>query len=190
MSHERIHFQITGAAPLVCHNGQLADPLNHFSKELKRVSGKRKKTEADYAEMARIEFLGGLYLVGGEPCIPGEVLEAAFIVSAKKVRMGPQAKAGVISDGMFAIEYDGPRTPEALWADERFRLVKAVKVQQNRIMRTRPIFRDWSAHVSFDYLPSMLNRTDVIETVERMGTEVGIGDWRPRFGRFQVEVVS
>ena len=29
---------------------------------LKSVSGKRKKTEADHEEMARIEFVAGLYM--------------------------------------------------------------------------------------------------------------------------------
>ena len=41
---------------LIMHNGQTADPLNPFSKAMKEISGKRKKTDTDYEAMANIEF--------------------------------------------------------------------------------------------------------------------------------------
>ena len=190
MSYERIKFQITGVSPLVMHNGQLANPLNSFSQDLKRISGKRTKTEADFERMAKIEFLGGLYLFNGEPCIPGEVIEATFIEASKKRKRGQQAKAGIIADAMFPLQYKGPKAPEELWTDERFRLTVGVKIQRNRIMRTRPIFRDWTAEIFLDYLPTILNRSEIVDIVKLVGAEVGVGDWRPRFGRFDVEVVQ
>lgn len=171
------------------HNGQLADPLNPIAREMKRVSGKRAKTEADYEQLAKLEFIGGLYLSNGVPCIPGEVLEAGFVQAAKKSRRGQQAKAGVISDGFWNLEYDGPRDIEGLWKDERFRLSVGVRVQQNRVIRTRPIFREWSADVSIDFLPDQLSRQEVVETARVMGRLIGLGDWRPKFGRFTVEVL-
>lgn len=188
--YKTISFRITGASPLLMHNGQLADPLNPIARQMRKVTSKRAKTDADYEESARIEFLGSLYLANGEPCIPGEILEAAFVEAAKKTKKGNQAKAGLVSDGLFALEYDGPRKPDQLWKEERFRLVKGVKVQRVRIMRTRPVFREWAATVSFDYRPSMLNKSDVIDIVTRLGDEIGIGDWRPKFGRFSAEVVG
>ena len=94
MSYRTIRFRITGVAPLVMHNGQLANPLNPFAKALSRVSGKRKKTEADYEELARIEFLGGLYVGDDGPCIPGEVIEGALFRAAKKMRRGEQPTRG------------------------------------------------------------------------------------------------
>jgi hypothetical protein len=51
---------------------------------MKRVSGKRAKTDADFEELARLEFLGGLYLHNGEPCLPGEVIEAALVEAAAR----------------------------------------------------------------------------------------------------------
>jgi hypothetical protein len=172
------------------HNGQLADPLNYFTKEMKKVSGKRAKTEADFEQMARIEFLGGLYLADGEPCIPGELIEAAFTEAARKRKRGQQAKAGILADGMFPLMYDGPRKPEELWQNEAFRLTTGVKVQRNRIMRTRPLFREWVADIHIDYQPSILNKSEVMDVAALMGAEVGLGDWRPKFGRFRAEVVQ
>jgi hypothetical protein len=189
MQYERLKFRLAGASPLICHNGQLADPLNSISKEMERVSSKRAKTDADFEELARLEFLGGLYLDNGEPCIPGEVIEAALVEAAKKMRRGQQAKAGIISQGNFPIQYDGPRTANELWADERFRLVAGVKVQRNKVMRTRPIFREWASEISVDFMPGQLNRSEVEEMVRTAGTVVGIGDWRPKFGRFMAQAI-
>lgn len=187
MDYQTLHFRLTGVSPLLVHNGQLADPLNPFAREMKRVSGKRNKTEADHEELARLEFMGGLYLHEGEPCIPGEMIEAALIEAAKKAKRGQQAKAGIISDGNFPIEYRGPRKPDSLWAQPEFRLTVGVRVQRNRVMRTRPIFRDWACEVSVDYLPGQLNPAEVEEMIRTAGTLVGIGDWRPRHGRFTAE---
>ncbi|GEP00641.1 hypothetical protein MHA02_30280 [Methylobacterium haplocladii] len=176
-------------SPLVMHNGRLANPLDSFAKALKAVSGKRGKTDADFEEMARIEFLGGLYVGDDGPCIPGELIEAVLIAAAKKNKRGMQAKAGILSDGNHRVEYHGPRGAEELWADDRFRLVAGVRVGQARVMRTRPIFREWSSEIFVDFLPGQLNRADVAGMVRTAGTIVGIGDWRPRFGRFTVETL-
>lgn len=184
MSYQRLRFRLTGASPLVMHNGQLANPLNPMAKALSRVTGKRNKTDADHEEASRIEFLGGLYMDDDGPCIPGEMVEAALINAAKKSRRGQQARAGIIADGNFSLEYDGPRNPDELWANEQFRLVAGVRVKQARIMRTRPIFRDWACEVSIDFLPGQLNRAEVEEIVRMAGDSIGLGDWRPKFGRF------
>ena len=168
------------------HNAQLADPLNPHAQAIKKISGKRNKTEADHEELGRLEWLGSLYLAGGEPCIPGEIVEAALIEGAKKIKRGPQARAGIICDRMFPLDYEGPRDPNELWLDERFRLRAGVRVQRNRVIRTRPIFRDWAADLAIDYLPSLLNESEVRDILITVGQVVGIGDWRPRFGRFTV----
>jgi hypothetical protein len=105
------------------------------------------------------------------------------------MRRGQQAKAGIISSGNFPIEYDGPRTANELWSDERFRLVAGVKVQRNKVMRTRPVFREWASEISVDFMPGQLNRSEVEEMVRTAGTVVGIGDWRPKFGRFVAKAI-
>ncbi|EIM25758.1 hypothetical protein [Microvirga lotononidis] len=189
MQYQNLKFRLTGVSPLICHNGQLADPLNSIAKEMKKVSSKRAKTDADFEELARLEFFGGLYLDNGEPVIPGEIVEAALVEAARKQKKGQQAKAGILSVGNFPIEYEGPRTVNELWADDRFRLTVGVKVQRNKVMRTRPIFRDWSCEISIDFLPGQLNRSEVEEMVRTAGTVVGIGDWRPKFGRFMAQAV-
>ena len=169
------------------HSGQLADPLHPITQQIRTFSGKRDKTEADLAEMARLEWYGSLYLQDGEPCIPGEILEAHFIESAKKRKKGVRARAGLMCEGNFPLLYEGPREPEVLWKNPRFRFTTSVRVQRNRIMRTRPIFHEWAPIFTVTYNESLLNQTDIVEMLQIGGEQVGLGDWRPRFGRYMIE---
>jgi len=172
---------------LLMHNGRLSDPLDEFSKKIKEVSSKRKKTEEDHERMAELEFLGSLYLSSGKPCIPGFCIEAALAEAAKKVRSRKQAQAGIFVQDDSALVYDGPKTVDGLWKDSKFRLRASARVQNNRIMRTRPCFLEWSASFSVSYDEGMFNDSDIKSLVRTCGETVGLLDWRPRFGRFQIE---
>jgi len=166
------------------HNGQTADPLNKFAKAMKEISGKRKKTEADFIELARIEYFAGLYIDKDGPIIPSVMLEAMITKGAAKAKNSKLAEAGVIVDQHGYLEYDGPRTPEELVADDRFRLTVPVRIGQQKVIRTRPIFRQWAADIEIKYLDDIINERDLLTALRAAGTYVGIGDWRPRNGRF------
>jgi len=186
---ERLSFRIVGVAPLLMHNGRLADPLDDIVRQIKEVTGKRHKTDADHEEVARLEWLGSLYLHEGKPCIPADVLEAALIGkggAARKQKMGKQAAAGLMVFDNFPLEYEGPRDPHEMWKLPKFRFRCRVKVGQASVMRTRPIFREWATNVTAMYNPDIINADDVKLWMEIAGAEVGIMDWRPKYGRFEV----
>lgn len=88
MAWQKMQFRLVGDAPMIQHNGQTADPLNRFSKQLKALSGKKKKTDSDLEEMAKIEFMAGLYLSKEGPIIPATMIDACVIEAAKKAREG------------------------------------------------------------------------------------------------------
>ena len=188
---KKLSFTITGAAPLLMHNGRLADRDDPYARQMTEIHSKRKKTDADYEESARLEFLGGLYLnENEEPCIPGHVFEAAIIGkggAARMERMGKQSAAAfwVLEDAPLI--YDGPRDPQTLWGDKRFISQSLVKVQRNTVKRTRPIFRTWSAKINVEFNNNLLDEADVRRWIEVAGEQVGLMDWRPRFGRFTVQ---
>ena len=154
---------------------------------MKKISGKRSKTEADHEELARLEFQGSLYMGDDGPVLPAHVLEAAIIAGAKKSKDGPRAKTGVFVSNNARLEYDGPRDREGLWADDDFRLVAPVVISRSRIMRTRPLFKDWSAKVEIIFQPDICDKQDVVKWCEAAGYLVGLCDWRPRYGRFEVQ---
>ena len=87
-----LKFNCIGISPLIMHNGQTADPLNKFARELKQLSGKRKKTDEDYAAMAKIEWMAGLYVNNdGYLIVPSFVIESAIYEGAKKQKLGFRA---------------------------------------------------------------------------------------------------
>lgn len=190
-----IKLRLSGPA-LIMHNGQTADPRNRFSKALKEISGKRKKTDADLNELARIEFLAGLYFQNNDIVIPDYVLESSFIAGAKKTKSGPQAKAGMFVEGSPSLEFEGKPAVitedvlSKLFEEGNHSLTVGVKVGQSKVMRTRPLLRNWSAVVEVQYEDDLVSRASVIEFAKDAGRQVGIGDWRPKYGRFTVEVVG
>jgi hypothetical protein len=170
------------------HNGQLANPRNAFTKQLSAVS-KGKSKNLDEAE--RIEFLGSLYTdEKGAPCITGDMVYAMHVEGAKGRKLGKQAKAGVFeAQPNYPLIYDGPKDPDKLFADGRFSDYRGVRVQQNRIMRSRPIFRAWAVDISVLVNTESMSIDDVKLAFEYAGSAKGLGDYRPRFGRFIVEKV-
>jgi len=186
--YQELTVNLSGLSPLLMHCGQMSDPLNDFTIRMKAISKLRNKTDEHHEQMARIEWEAGLYLNDkGAPCIPGENIESMFIAAAKKQKMGPQAKAGIICDGNFAVVFDGPKGIEALYEDGRFSDRRSVCIQRARIMRTRPIFYDWQLKFKINYLPDQFEKSQVAEILDIAGRVIGLGDYRPRFGRFLVD---
>lgn len=189
----QILFQ--GVSPLLCHNGQTADPRNTYSKAMKAVSGKRNKTDADYDEMARLEWLAGLYRIDGDLVIPDYVIESTMIGGAKKSKRGPQAKCGLFFTEHASLQFEGKpaeitdETLAEMFATGQFTHTIGVKVGMSKVMRTRPIFRNWSIAAVCQYDPDVLNLRDISEIATDAGKLVGLGDWRPKHGRFDAEVV-
>lgn len=186
VSYKTLTFKIAGVSPLLLHNGQLADPLNQWSKMLKKVSGKRAKTEADYEEMSRLEWYGSLYTEKGAVCLPGYVIEASLASAARKSKRGKQAQAGIICPDNYPLHFDGEAAIDALWAGGKHILKVLVRVGPVRIVRTRPKFDNWWSEIGVMYDPQQLNETDILDILKTCGESNGLCDWRPKFGRFEV----
>jgi hypothetical protein len=179
---------IKGIVPLILHNGQTADPLNTFAKQLKEVSGKRKKTEEDYAEMSRIEWHAGLYVNAEEKIIlPSVCIEASIYDGAKKSKLGKAFKSAVFvyDDAILDIGRKYKKASD-LWAEDQYRDVRGVRISQSRVMRTRPIFDQWACDFVVHYDNEQVNLSDVQRAINDAGIKSGVGDFRPRYGRFEV----
>lgn len=184
---ETLSFRIEGICPLIVHNARLSDPLDYWTQQVAEISSKRKKTVADHEELARREFMGSLYLNEDKvPVIPSANLERLFRDAAAKSKEGRTVQAGMIVMDDAPILYKGPKDPDEMWANERFHCRASVKVGQQRVMRTRPWFQEWAIEfdVAIDETVVALNR--VPEFLKLAGRVVGLGDWRPRHGRFEV----
>lgn len=185
----KVQITLTGTAPYLQHNIRLANPLDPIARAMKEVSGKRKKTDEDHARLARLEFEGGLYINAAGVYVPGVSIEKSLVEGARITRQGKQIERGLfVTDNEVPLIYDGPSTADALWADEDYRSVLAVKVGTSRVMRTRPMFRQWAVEVTAEVDPALLNLDTVQAIATDAGSMVGIGDYRPRYGRYEAQV--
>lgn len=182
----QLTFTIEGTRPLLMHAGRLADPLDPNAQALARLASKRAKTPADHDAISRAEWVGSLWLYGGRPCIPAEAIESCLVAAARTRRLGRVMEASVACDQHATLEYDGPEALDDLWSDTRFRLRTGVSVARARVFRTRPRFPEWRAQVSLTVMASVVDPAQVREVLEIGGALIGIGDWRPKFGRFRV----
>lgn len=187
MSAETVRFHLVGVAPLLMHNARLCDPLDPWSREIAAITRKRIRTTADHERIAELEFLGSMWLNDGRPCIPATVIEGVIVAAARTRKHGRQARSGVICTDNATLVYQGPTVVEKLWEDPNFRLRIPVRTPGGRVMRTRPSFAEWQADVEISFLPTLVD-ADALETWLRIGgDQCGMGDFRPRFGRFTVE---
>ncbi len=188
---EHISLRLIGVGPMLMRNSRLGDPLDHYAKALAAVTKKSLKTEADHLRISELEFYGSLYLHHGAPCLPQNMVKSVCVDGAKKSNMGETTKAAFRAEGAALLQYDGPKTAAELWADKRFqhRAVVRIRSRGSLTVRTRPLFDGWSVVVHGTYLPSLLNRENIIEFY-RMAGLFGLGDFTPEYGRFQVEEVS
>jgi hypothetical protein len=190
-----IRLRAIGTSPLILHNGQLKDPLNKWSKLIKEISSKRKKTESDLLEMGRLEFFGGLYMGNGpnngKIIIPPEMLTAAIKNGAKQNKLGKQFAAGVFVLDEAPLEFpDKDKDVKQLWDSGTYTYRCDVKIGTSSVMRTRPKFDTWSTEFTVTFDTRIVNEKDVVKAAEDAGALSGVGDWRPRYGRFEITKVD
>lgn len=186
MGTEKIKLTLRGLRPLLMHSSRLSDPLDPASIDLAKLTSGRAKTHSTHVEISRREWAAGLWLRDGLPCVASEAIEATFVAAAKGLRKKKAAQVGFFCCESPILKYPGPRDLEQLWADPAFRLRYPVRVNQARTMRTRARFPEWSVNIEAEYVPSVLSREEIVDLFRIAGFREGLGDWRPRYGRFEV----
>lgn len=123
----------------------------------------------------------------GELCIPGEYLRGS-IINAAKFRQDPRSPRKSAMDlYKAAIVVTTPLATLGV-TDWDYLDKRRVMIQRNGINRVRPAMRaGWEA--TFDLLvmlPEYVDHNSLRETIESAGRLIGIGDFRPTFGRFGI----
>lgn len=187
---QTLKLKLTGTRPLLMHKDTFADPLNPLTKAHKELTSNRKKTDDVHEAIAQSEWRGGLYHdkeMG--PYLPSEMIEAVIKAGAKLAKLGTTVERAVeVMETRCPLAYTGPRDVEGLWASG-FYDARSVVIQRARLTRYRPLFRDWSASCTIFFDETVINREAVLKSASDGGQLVGIGDYRPKFGRFSVEVL-
>ena len=179
-----------GTSPLLMHNGRLVDPLDPIVKKIKEVSSKRAKTDQDHEDMAKLEWVGGIYFdasVG--PFIPAPNLMKCLVESARLSRNGKKIERGLFFETiMIPLVYDGPRDLETLYNAGSFRHRVPVTINKAKVMRTRPVFTQWAFRAEGAFDGAVLDFTHLVSAARTAGQMIGLGDCRPLYGRFTCEL--
>lgn len=168
--------QILGTADILFHAWN-CEAVEEKGKAAK--GSKAKKTDDLESYVYRTEE--------GELAIPGSYLRGA-IVNAAKFRQDPRSPRKSAMDlfkaGVVAL------TPLASLGVEEWDYISKMRVTVQRagITRQRPALRvGWQATVILQVLlPEYISDTLLKEVLEDAGRLVGIGDFRPTYGRFTV----
>lgn len=188
MSMDLLSLRIAGTSPLMMHADTLANPLHPATKAHKELTSKRKKVDEDHLSIARSEFIAGAYFDKASGFyVPGANFDATFLAGAKLQKLGTHWKRGaVVMTDKAKLVFKGPATPETLWDDPAFVDCRGVKVGTAKIMRYRPIFLDWSLSLEVAINTDVLNIEEARKAIEDAGRLIGVCEYRPRFGRFEV----
>lgn len=172
-----VDVTIRGVASLLFH----AWSVEGVDSKAKAAKGsKAKKTDNIESYVDRNE--------AGELCLPGEYLRQSVLMAAK-FRQDPRSprksahdlyKAGVVT----LTELASLGTKEWDHIDRR-----RVLIQRNAITRERPAMKPgWSATIQLQVLlPEYIDLASLSDVLTNAGRLVGVGDFRPTFGRFRVE---
>lgn len=192
-----ITIELTGTTPLLMHNPRLADPQDPIAREMKMITAKRKKTDEDHEQLARLEWHGGLYTteIDGRPVVsqPTAKVRKCLINAAKISKLGKSVERAVTLLQLDApLGYEGPDSIDQISADQAFHSRLPVKVGTSRVMRVRPKFFPWSLAVDAMFFEDAgLNFHELLAIVEKAGIVEGIGDNRVNgYGRFVGKVVK
>jgi hypothetical protein len=185
-----LRFKFSGDAPLLMHSERGANPLDPGVIAHKQLTSKKKKTDEDLLAIAWSEFQLAIYYdekIG--PYLPAQNIDRCIQIGAQANKLGKKfASSARCVDDKIPLLYEGPRGVKSLY-DSGFVDVRSAGIMRARIMRVRPIFREWSAEFDFAYDENEIEEGNVILAAETAGRLIGICDYRPRFGRFSVEVV-
>lgn len=189
-----VNVHLEGDGPQLQHNERLANPFDPITRDLKAISGKRKKTDEDFAAMSRLEFEGGLYFdpdLG--PYLPTYNVKRSFVEGARINKLGKHVERAFVPLALdVPLQYTGPRTVDGLFNDPAGRFVdrRMVKVGTNKVLRTRPRFDSWKVDFKAHVDTEVINLEDLQRVATNAGLMVGLGDFRQRYGRYSVTITE
>lgn len=185
-----IEIALSGVAPLLMKSEQTADPLNEYARRMSEITKKgAKMTEADHAARDRIQWEASLYWTDElGPYLPAENIQASIKEGAKLTKRGKEIDRALLIVDPAMLIYDGPRSLDDLY-DGGFRDRRTVKMNgRTRVPCTRARFNAWKT-ASSGYLDTeRLNLRDLQTILDAAGRFCGIGDYRPKFGRYEGSV--
>lgn len=172
----RIEVTIEGVAPILFHAWNVESVE---SKSKAKKGSAEKKSDDVNSYVYRTEK--------GNIAIPGEYLKGA-IVGAAKFRQDPRSPRKSAADLFKAAIISLTPLADLGAKDWDYLDKRRVVIQRNAITRSRPAMREgWKAtFVMLVNLPEYVDPQMLNEVIQQAGKLIGLADFRPSFGRFNV----
>jgi len=181
-----VNVTIQGTAPLMQHRFPMPE-LSTMSKGGTKHTGAK-----DYTQ----EWKEYLYTSNGMIIQPASHIEGAMVKAAASFKItGKRGKSykDLFSANVFIDPIEIPHNipiPDELDCDADKQLyidMRPVIVMRARVVRLRPTFKaGWSLSFTINVIDDELPFEILSDVLNLAGKTVGIGDYRPKFGRFMV----
>lgn len=191
---QQVTIKLTGTGTLMMCNPRTANPLDEYSKAIKELTSKRKRTDKEEEDLRRLKWEAALYYdkeLG--PYVPTEMFWRSLQDAARLSREGKSIERGVtIAGDKVRLDYDGPRKINDMFAAGKYVDVRQAKPRSGGlVIVARPIFPPpWHATFDVVYDPDQINQANLLAHADKAGKLIGIGTYRRSFGRYSVEPVN
>lgn len=186
----------------------MIDPRNDIVRELKRLNHQykeaaRKKNNEEQCdkiadEIDRLKWIGSAYWKDGIGFyIPGDNIAKCLRDGAAKSKKGKDVQAAVIVDDV-EIPVGGipkrQKLKDYYSHTSEFVLRCPIRIPPKtgaRVMADKCIIpTGWELTFAITFEEDIISKQSLEEAMDEAGTLVGIGGWRPKFGRFKAEILS
>jgi len=171
----KINVTVKGVAPLLQHKMSLGQEAQLASKT-KKVAGQSKGDNPE-------EYL---YKIGDKVVQPTEHFIQGIIKQLSNYKIQGKGKKTYkeLGKGSMGISPEFAEHKNQNWTvDSRTVVIPATK---GRAVRLRPKFENWELNFTIELFNEDMPTEVIKSALDDMGRESGIGDYRPRFGRFIV----
>lgn len=179
MEPEIVKVTITGAAPML---------MNRYILQCEQPTRSRSEKKQNERDSGR--WTEKVYWSDTMKCvaIPSVMIEACLAAGARAFKLGKQVQSTVfLAEDEVPVISHGKKI-DKLEVGKQIELDgRGAVVMKRRVDRFRPMLRDWQLSFTVQLLdPTAFSRADLNKVVEHAGRFCGLGDFRPRFGRFSV----
>jgi len=191
---KNLKCKVFGNNEIRINNPQSADPLNKYAKKFKELNANRKKTDSDIELMRNLEIESKLYFdekIG--VWIPSSWIMAGIAgESFKQCKISKANTRGAvyITNTKIKLNYLGMKSVKKiddLVLNPEFRTTQLLKQGQVKIAKGIPTFNNWSFDIDLDFDDEIITENEIKRILKVAVTRNGFGDFRPTYGRGQIE---
>ncbi len=170
---KQIEIELTGIAPLLQHRFDTENHGVNTPKNKKKVYDPKEEAEKCLYRNPN----GGIYQ-------PAEHIFQSMVKASVDFKYEKKRSyKDVITSGIVVSPEEIPLITEGDYEID----ARGVVIQRARVIRWRPRFSKWKLRFTINILDDENISIPVVKDIlEKAGSSKGIGDYRPRFGRFMV----